>query len=221
MSDLIVSLVSLGLRAAISPMTMAICIALLNTSKPLKNALSFVVGYTSLHVVLGALAFIISGMAGSTKIPLSIEAYIRMALGGLLLIFGVVAWFKARGPDDPPPKWAEVLDSITPLKALGLGSIAWLNNLSHLVFYLAGLHALVSANLGLVQDIALLALFIFLVDIEILVPIGLYAMAPQRAHAKLERLRKWLMKHNRGLSVAIFGGFGIWLITRGALVLLG
>ena len=221
MSNLIIHLLSLGLRGAISPMTMAICLALLNTAKPLRNAISFVLGYTSLHVVLGLLAFLISGLTGNAKIPLSIEAYIRIGLGALLILFGVVAWFRARGSDDPPPKWAEVLDSITPFRAFFLGTVAWINNLSHLVFYLAGLHTLVSASLSLVGNVVLLTLFILLIDIELLVPIGLYAMVPHRANEVLQAIREWLMEHNRALSAAIFGGFGVWLLLRGALALVG
>lgn len=221
MSDLINTLLGTGFRAAISPMTLAACIAMLDTDRPRRNSLSFVAGYTFLHVVLGILAFIIGGLAGSTKLPPTIEGIIKLVLGALLISFGVVAWFKARGPEDPPPRWAQALEEVNPFRAFIVGLVAWINNLTTLVFYIAGLQALVSANLGLLGDILLLALFILLVEIELIVPIIGYVIKPEWSHNVLEDVRKWMMKHNRALEVAVFGVFGVWLLAQGAFILLG
>lgn len=224
MSDLINTLLGTGFRAAISPITLAICIALLDTNKPRVNSISYVLGYTFLHVVLAILAFFIGGLIGGAgQMPPSIEAGIKIALGLLLIAFGVVAWFKARRPGqgDELPVWAQMLNSITPVKSFFLGIIAWFNNLTTLIFYIAGLQALVSSGLNLVADIVLLSLFIVLVEIELVVPIIGYMLVPHRAHAVLEAVRKWLMRHNRALEVAVFGIFGIWLLVQGVLTLAG
>ena len=113
------------------------------------------------------------------------------------------------------------IDSITPAKALLLGTVVMLTNPTTLALYVSGLKEIVAADLGTAGSVVVLATFVALVEVEFLVPIALYAAAPHRAGAALGAVQRWLEAHNRGVMIVVFGIFGVLLMAKGASGLLG
>ena len=56
---------------------------------------------------------------GGGKSPIVLT--LLLALGVLLLISAFRLWRKEDDPDAPPPRWLTMIDSLTPLKAFGMG----------------------------------------------------------------------------------------------------
>jgi hypothetical protein len=69
---------------------------------------------------------------------------------------------------------------------------------------------------------ALLATLLLLVaaSFDFLVPIGVYLALGDRARIWLGALEKWVLRHSRGLSLAVLFGFGALFTARGLVNLL-
>jgi threonine/homoserine/homoserine lactone efflux protein len=219
MADLLGQLLAVGLGAAISPVATALCIALLGSGKPLENALAFTLGYAAVLAAIALVAFTFfgSGGGGSVEHSSAVRDTIDAAIGVLLLVFALKAYLKSPDPNAPPPKWVAALDSVTPTKALLVGTIVILTNPTTLALYVSGLKEIVAANLGGVGSVVVLALFIALVEVEFLAPTALYVAVPRRrAKALLGAAQRWLVGHNRGVMIAVFSIFGVLLVAKGA-----
>ena len=212
-------LLPLGIGAAISPIPTTICIMLLSARKPLRNATAFLIGYSTVLVAIGIFALTIVGGGGSehTKQSSAIKDTIDAMLGVLLLVLTLRMWLRAPDPSAPPSKWINAIGSTGIGRALLFGMIMMATNFSSLPLYISGLKEIVTANIGIAGSILVLVLFILLVEVELLVPIVGYALAPRRAGAALSATRQWLEKNNRVISIFIFVIFGVLLLVKGVM----
>lgn len=113
------------------------------------------------------------------------------------------------------------IDTITPTRAPLLGAVIILTNPTTLALYVSGLKEIVAYKLEAAESLVLLLPFIALVEIEFLVPIALFAAAPRRAGPALATAQRWLETRNRGVMIAVFGFFGVFLTAKGVSGLLG
>lgn len=217
MISLIGFLLPLGIGAAISPVSIAVCLMLLNTKKPLANAVAFLIGYSAVLVTIGtfSLVFFEGGGAEDAERPSDIKNTIDAVFGIFFLVLALKSWLKAPDPNAPPPSWIAAISTIGVSKALLFGMVIMATNFSSLPLYLSGLKEIVTANIGIVDSILVLTLFILLVEVGLLVPIAAYALAPHRSSAVLSATLRWLEKNNRVISIFIFVIFGILLFAKG------
>ncbi|MDQ5817536.1 MAG: GAP family protein [Actinomycetota bacterium] len=174
MAEVLGHLVAVGIGAAISSVATAICIALLGSGKALENTLAFTLGYAAVLAAIALVAFVFFGTgAGSVERSSEVRDTIDAAIGVLLLVFALKAYLKSPDPNSSPPKWVVALDSVTPTKALLVGTIVILTNPTTLALYVSGLKEIVATDLGVVGSVVVLALFVALVEVEFLVPIAL------------------------------------------------
>jgi hypothetical protein len=223
---LVGNLLLLGIGAAVSPWPTAACTMFLGNSKsPLTKALAYLIGYTSVLVVIGILALTLFGGGGygpgdrSSAFGGSLDAVI----GGLLLIVALVLWVKRPDPgaSTQPPRWMSAFDSIGMGGAFFLGLFMMATNFSSLPLYIAGLKDIVTANLSLASSILALALFILLIVVGLLVPIIVYARSPRRGGELLDAARQWLEKNSWLISIFLLLFYGILLLAKGITELSG
>jgi hypothetical protein len=174
-------------------------------------------GYSTVLVAIGIFALTIVGGGGSehTKQSSAIKDTIDAMLGVLLLVLTLRMWLRAPDPSAPPSKWMDAIGSMGRGRALLFGMIMMATNFSSLPLYISGLKEIVTANIGIAGSILALVLFILLVEVELLVPIVAYALAPGWAGAGLSATRQWLEKNNRVISMYIFVIFGVLLLVKG------
>ena len=219
MTTLFGLLLPLGIGAAISPIPTTICIMLLSARKPLGKATAFLIGYSAVLVAIGIFALTIfgGGVSEHNERSSTIKDTIDAMLGVLLLVLALKMWLRAPDPSAPPSKWMDAIGSMGTGKALLFGMIMIATNFSSLPLYISGLKEIVTANIGTAGSILVLVLFILLVEVELLVPIVAYALAPRRASATLSATREWLEKNNRVISIFIFVIFGVLLLVKGVM----
>jgi hypothetical protein len=205
MTSLVGFLLPLGVGATISPMATAVCLMLLNTRRPLAKAVAFLIGYSTGLVAIGILSLVFFGGGGTADAGRSsaIKDTIDATFGIFFLVMALKIWLKAPDPNAPPPGWIDVIDTIGVGKALLFRIILMATNFSSLPLYLSGLKEIVTANIGILDGILVLALFILLVEIGLLVPIVAYALAPQRSSVVLGTVLQWIEKNNR-ITVSSF-----------------
>ena len=209
------SLLPLGIGAAISPWPTTVTIMFLSTGRPLAKALAYLTGYSAVLVAIGTFALTVFGggdYEGGDRSS-AVGGTIDVVFGILFLVLALKLWLKAPDPSAPPPRWMSAFGSINTIGAFLLGVFMMVTNFSTLPLYIAGLKEIVTANLNPAGTLFALVLFILLIVVELLVPIGVYARSPGRGGELLDGARQWLEKYNRVITICIFVFYGILLLA--------
>jgi arginine exporter protein ArgO len=170
-------------------------------------------------VAVGALVLLVSAEypAEDAGAPATWLSWSRLALGVALLAVAVKK-LRARpwrdGPKDPP-RWMRTIDSLTWVRAAGLGIAVSVLNPKNLVLALAGAGVIAQADLPTASEIAALVAFVALGTLGVTVPLALSLALGERGLALLKRPKQW-MERNHPLIVALLALiFAAVLISNG------
>jgi hypothetical protein len=222
MGSVIVSLFPLIIGSALVPIQIIIDILLLkNPKQGLFKALAYVGGMTTLRLLQGLIFGLIltnsgssSSSADSGKGP--IVSTLLLVLGILLLVTAYKQWRKDDDPDAPPPKWLTMIDSISPLKAFGLGFGLLLIGGKFWVFTLGAIGIIGQAQLGQPSSTVAYLLFILLAESLLLIPILIRIIIPKQSISLLEKTSAWLTRYNRSIIIIVSLVFGLIFLYQGA-----
>jgi len=222
MGNVIVSLVPFILGSAIVPIQIIITILLLkNPKQGLLKASAYLAGMTTLRLLQGLIFGLIltnSASASSTesggKGP--VVSTLLLVLGILLLVTAYKQWRKEDDPDGPPPKWLTMIDSLTPLKAFGIGFGLLLIGGKFWVFTLSAIGIIGAAQLGQPASTIAYLLFVLLAESLILLPILIRLIVPKQSKGLLDTTSAWLARYNRPIVIVISLVFGLLFLYQGA-----
>lgn len=203
---------ALGILA--SPIAVIPAILLLLGDRPRASATAFLVGWTGgLAVVTGA-AILLADLIEPGDGPPTWLAWTRIVVGALLLLYGALTWVR-RNSQKEPPRWLTGVQHLSPPRAAALG--AGLSAANPKVVLLAATAGLTIGTEGGTPGQKLVAFLLFLLigSIEVLVPLGAYLLAGDRAVAPLERARGWLQDNNTPVVAAVVGIIGAILVLNG------
>jgi hypothetical protein len=194
---------------------------------PLRNALGLLVGWT---VVLVALAAGLLALFGGTGAGLSdaTKAVLNVVVGILLLSFGLRNLLGAKHPlaaaaeGDPnrhteAPHWMRSLDTLTLLKAIGVGGVLLCVSPADLAVYVSALNGLAGKSGG--SQLVLTVLLMVAIDLCMLIPLAIYVAVPHRASQLLATGRTWLIANQLKLMAWVCTVFGVYLLLSGVLKL--
>jgi hypothetical protein len=222
MGSVIVSLLPLIIGSALVPVQIIIDILLLkNPKQGLLKALAYVGGMTTLRLLQGLIFGLIltNSVAASTQEASGkgpIVSTLLLVLGILLLVTAYKQWRKDDDPDAPPPKWLTVIDSISPLKAFGLGFGLLLIGGKFWVFTLGAIGIIGQAQLGQPSSTVAYLLFILLAESLLLIPILIRIIIPKQSSSLLEKTSAWLTRYNRSIIIIVSLVFGLIFLYQGA-----
>lgn len=170
--------------------------------------------------MVATVAFVlIAGVAdvGPTGEPSTIESWVKIVLGGLLVLLAVREWRGRPAAGEPPalPKWMTAIDTFTPTKATGLGLLLSAVNPKNLAMCVAAGVTIASGGLPVGQQVIAVAVFTVLAGSTVLVPVVGYALAAGRVREPLDRLRGWLELHNAAVMSVLLLVIGAVLVGRG------
>jgi threonine/homoserine/homoserine lactone efflux protein len=214
MGTVIVALLPLIIGSALVPVQIIIDILLLkNPKQGLLKASAYVGGMTTMRLLQGLIfGLILTGSASDTAEASSgngpVVSTLLMVLGIFFLITAYRQWRKDDDPDAPPPKWLAMIDSLTPLKAFGIGFGLLLIGAKFWVFTLTALAVIGEAQLGQPTSTLTYLLFILLAESLLLIPIIVRVVSPGRSRAFLDGTSDWLTRHNRIIVIAVSVVFG-------------
>jgi hypothetical protein len=209
-----------------SPVAAMAAIAVLSSGRrPLIDALCLLLGWTVVLVVLaGGIRALLpdQGPALSDQT----KAVLNVFVGILLLSFGLRNVIGARHPlahvvegreelRQRPPGWMKALDSLTPLKAIGIGAVLLLVSPADLAVYLNALQGLSGTGISTSTRALLVVLLVVAIDLCILIPVAIYVLMPRRATRILAALRLWLIDNNRKATAWTLLVFGLFLLGSG------
>ena len=222
MGSAIVSLLPFIIGSALVPVQIIIDILLLkNPKQGLLKAFAYVGGMTTLRLLQGLIFGLIltNSVAASTQEDSGrspIVSTLLLVLGILLLVTAYKQWRKDDDPDAPPPKWLTMIDSISPLKAFGLGFGLLLIGGKFWVFTLGAIGIIGQAQLGQPSSTVAYLLFILLAESLLLIPILIRIIIPKQSVSLLEKTSAWLTRYNRSIIIIVSLVFGLIFLYQGA-----
>ena len=213
MSDLFPGLIVLAIGGSIAPPLLLLTILFLGSRRPLPNAVALALGYSGTCAAAGVVGLTLFG--GAESAASTIGRVISAVVGGLLVVLGLGSLLDAPDPDAQPPRWMESASSMSPARAFGFGITLFPIQVKNLAMFVACVNLIAAASLGPRSSVAALGLVLAVFAIPVLVLIGLYAAAPQRASGVLGYLRAWMEKNGRTVTVVLCFVFGALFLLRG------
>ena len=104
-----------------------------------------------------------------------------------LIVLGLRSLLNAPDPDAQPPRWIELIHSMSPARAFGFGTVLFPIQINNLAIFVACVNLIAAASLSPPGSDVALGLVLVVFAIPVLVFIGLYAAVPQRASATCGR----------------------------------
>jgi threonine/homoserine/homoserine lactone efflux protein len=219
MGHVIGEVLPLALAVAISPTTIIAIILMLVAANAGAASVGFLVGWVA-GIVAAVTAFTVlarvSGLStsggGSTG-----GAIVKIVVGALLLLFAVKQWRSrpAEGAEPQAPKWLSALDSITAVKATGLGFVLAAVNPKNLLMLLASGAAIGQSKLSVGQIVIVIAIVTVIAASTVLAPVIAYRVARTKAEGWLGSLKTWLIANNATVMMVLFAVIGTVLIGKG------
>jgi hypothetical protein len=216
MGPLLISLLPFILGSALVPAQNILNILLLkNPRQGLLKSIAYVGGMTVLRLLQGLIfGLIFMTEEGSGKSPVTLT--LQLVLGIFLLITAYRLWRNEEDPDAPPPKWMSRVDSLTPLKAFGLGIGVLLISGKAWVFTLSAISLIDAAQLGSQPGVIAYLFFVLLAESLLLVSILFRIATPGKAITLLGQFSSWLTLNNRMIVVIVSLIFGLLFFYQGA-----
>lgn len=218
MNDVIVNLLPVIAGAAMVPLYPIVVLFLLQSESGLLKSLAFVSGGIAVRLAQGLLFGLILGSARDVNTdagPGLIASTLLLVVGILLLITAFKKWQKEEDPDAPPPRWMNTLSSLTVLRALGAGALYVTIAVKQWVFTLSAISIISEVELSRSANIGLYLLYTLATQVLVLLPILMYAVAPQQSARPLLAAQAWLERHNRVIAITVSLIFGTWFLYKG------
>lgn len=208
-------LIPLGLVISLSPLTVIPAVLVLQAPRPRPTGLAFLGGWVLGLAMLTALSVAASGLLGGLdKSPPRWSSWLRVVLGSLLIVYGIVKWFARRGHSESPG-WMRSFGTITPTRAGLMGAaLAAVRPDVALICVPAGL-AIGGSGLGAAGDWLAAAFFVAVAASSVAIPILAYAAAGHRLDDALARLKGWMDKNNAALLAAVLVVIGAMILYHG------
>lgn len=222
MGEVIVKLIPFIIGSAVVPLQIMMIIVLLGSpSQGLLKATFLFLGMTVVRLLQGVFfGLVLSPIAGEGGGKSPVVSALLMILGILLLITAYKQWRNEDDPDGPPPKWMTMLDSLTPLKAFGMGAGLVLISGKFWVFTLSAIGLIEEAQLGQPSSSLAFLLFILLAQSLLLMIILVRLFIPAKSRSLLENISVWLSKYNRPIVMTVSLVFGLLFLIQGVTGLL-
>jgi threonine/homoserine/homoserine lactone efflux protein len=219
MGGVIGEILPLALGVAISPVPIIAAILMLLSPKAKTTSVAFLVGWVVGIVVATTVFTLLSSLLteddSGTSHP--VQGVIKLVLGVLLVLLAVKQWRSRPHGDTEPalPKWMSAIDTLTPVKGLGLGFLLAALNPKNLIMAAGAGVVIGAATLSTGEVVVVIAIFTVLAAATVAVPVLAYLAAADRMAAPLESLRTWLLRENSVVMAVLLLVIGVVMIGKG------
>jgi threonine/homoserine/homoserine lactone efflux protein len=214
------AILTFAIGVAISPVPIIAVILMLFSQKARVNGPAFLVGWVVALAVVSAVVYVLShdGNVATSSTASDSVSWGKIALGVVLLAMARRNWRKRPAPGEEPamPKWLTTVETVSPVKALGLGVALAAVNPKNLILT-AGAAAGLAQVPGVTTTDAVVAIAVFVViaSLTIAGPVVYALVGGARAKATLDSAKTWLTAHNAAVMGVLFLVFGVDLIAKG------
>jgi threonine/homoserine/homoserine lactone efflux protein len=209
-------LIPLALVVAMSPLTIVPAIVLvLQSDRARSTGLAFMFGWliglaatTALFVQLPRL------LDGLNRPAPTWAAWVRLAVGIALIVFGVWRWL-TRHQITRQPAWLNRLSRLTPIGAGAVAVGLILVNPKVLVMNAAAGLVIGTASLKVPGIWVAVVYYTVIAGSSVLLPILAYAIAGHRVDHQLERMKLWMERQHAALMAGFLVIVGLLLVYTG------
>lgn len=217
MNSAISDVAPMAIAVSISPLPIIAIILILLSQKARSNGVAFllgwIIGLAVAEVAVLALVILVNFTPGAG--PLKLIAWLKVAVGVLVIFLGIRQWLQRPKPGEEPimPRWMLSIDSLTPIRALGLA--AALSAAGNIALILAAAVAIAQANLDIEQNASALGFFILIGSITVAAVVGYHVIAGDAATMRLTIWKTWLLKNNATVMSVMLILVGVLLLSKG------
>jgi hypothetical protein len=215
------TVLTFAIGVAISPIPIIAVILMLFSQRARVNGPAFLVGWVVALAAVSTVVYAVShdgNVAQTSSTASESVSWGTIALGVGMLALARRNWRKRPAPGVEPvmPKWLASVESVSPVKALGLGVALAAVNPKNLILT-AGAAAGLAQVSGLTTTDAVVAIAVFVViaSLTIAGPVIYSLVGGARAKASLDSAKTWLTAHNAAVMAVLFLVFGVDLIAKG------
>ena len=210
MGSLILKVIVIGLGASVSPVSIMVLISIMMTKNALKNALYFLLGFTVVLLAYGVISELIFHDSDLGKSH--VGGYIDIVFGVLCFLAIILVFRRGR-----KPRGERFGTGIGAGKSFGIGAATMAVNTSTIIIFISGVNVVATSKVSNLDALIAMIVLVFFTLLTLFVPILIYVVFPEKSATLLEKLRGWLVRHNRVMVSGILALFCVYLLTVGIL----
>jgi Sap, sulfolipid-1-addressing protein len=179
---------------------------------------SFVSGWVGGFLVVGGIVILmIDTISMESGITPDWVNGVMIPLGILLLFLGWRQWQgrPRNGAVPAPPRWMGMIDSLTPLRAAGLGFMSVAFNPKNIALVLSGAVTIATATLVPFAQLGALLVFTVVASLGVALPLLVSLLLGERATAPLLRFKAWMMHNNASIMAVALSLLGVMVFANG------
>ena len=201
---------------AVSPFPLVAMVLILGTRHGRVNGPVFALASILGIAVVGAVVLALSGDDAATDsgAPAAWVTGLRLALGLLLLAYAAKGLFRRppAGAEPALPAWMRALESLTAIRAAGMGLVLSALNPKNLALAVAGAAAIAQAEPPPGQAAGALAIMVAIGTLGVTVPLAMTLALGARGVAALESVKDWMVRNNGVIMAVVALIFGASLV---------
>ena len=211
----------LAVTVAISPVPIIAAILMLLSPRATATSLAFLLGWTVGLAVVIVLFTLLSGLAVPSEGGSPVVGVIKIVLGILLLVFGLLQWRHRPREGKAPamPRWMSAIDSMTVPRAALLAFVLAAVNPKNLIAAVSAGVDIGTGGLNAGEVTLAVVIFLLVAISTVAVPVFAHLIAGDRVRAALESLRAWLTVNNAVVMSVLLVVIGVVNIGHGVAAL--
>ncbi|HEY6530734.1 MAG TPA: GAP family protein [Acidimicrobiales bacterium] len=218
MAQAIGAVLAFAVGVGISPIPIIAVIAMLFSNRARVNGPAFLVGWVVGLSVVVTVTYLVADRldVGTSDSATDGVSWLKLGLGLLLVSAAGRKWRNRPRPDAevPMPTWMAKVDHLGPGAALGLGALLAANP-KNLMLALAAGTTLAQVAPTTAEAVVGLAAFVVIGSSIVAVAVIYDLVGGEKARARLDDARSWLILHNNAVMAVLFLVFGAVLVAEG------
>jgi threonine/homoserine/homoserine lactone efflux protein len=195
-----------GVAIGLSPIAIIGIVVMLSTPRGRSNGPAFLAGWIAgLLVAAGVFVLLFGGAGADEGVGKSDWVDVAKIVFGLaLLVLGIKRRRRSRAAagDRELPSWMRAADHFTAGRSVATGVGLAALNPKNLILLLAAATAIAETGASAGAQAVAVVVLALVGSIGVGVPVILYLTQGERADARLDRLRDWMIEHN-GAAIAV------------------
>jgi hypothetical protein len=214
MGSVIGGLLPLAVGVAISPIPIIAAILMILSKNAGGAAKGFAVGWVAgILVVTGVMTLLAGTLGGTDSEPSTGTSIVKIILGVALVVLAVIQWQERSQTE--VPGWMKAIDTLTPVKALGLGALLSGVNPKNLLLCVSAGVAIGAGGLSAGGDLVAIVVFTLLASVTVLAVVVGYMLAADKLGPVLDSLREWLQLNNHAVMAIVLLIMGAVVVGKG------
>ncbi|MEM9459409.1 MAG: GAP family protein [Myxococcota bacterium] len=205
----------------LTPAPVLFVLLLLATRDDMRRAVAYTLGYALGYGVIGGIALVagpyLRSPPGAGEASGAITPFISIALGVVLLSFGVRTVRRGRSEAAGRPKFLTMFDTLSTSRAFGFGTLTSVMLFQNLGIFMMSLTIVIDGGLPLGSAAVVVLAMVALFCSPCLVPLVLRGLFAERGRRWLGAMKRFLDRHHRIITMTAMFVMGSSLVLRGLL----